>query len=193
MDRKQKTRSLKTRHRRVRKKVVGTAERPRLAVYRSNRHIYALVIDDFAGSTLAAASTMTLTAQDQALLQEARDYGIGKGFTVPNHVPGELFGSSHFAVRVGEPFPAASVPAAQALGILDGRLLAEARELVESGQCVSGTPLGVPGDDERPPDDDAEKGDQETGNGRQQCRDRAGGGRQSAAQRSRSASKRKAR
>src|SRR5437868_14596592 len=46
------------RHYRVRKKVLGTAERPRLAVFRSNKHISAQVIDDRSGRTLAAASTV---------------------------------------------------------------------------------------------------------------------------------------
>jgi large subunit ribosomal protein L18 len=45
-------------HRRVRQKVAGTPERPRLAVYRSLNHIYAQVIDDGAGKTLVSASSI---------------------------------------------------------------------------------------------------------------------------------------
>jgi large subunit ribosomal protein L18 len=48
------------RHARVRRRVVGTAERPRLAVFRSNRHIYAQIIDDAAGRTVAAAGSEAL-------------------------------------------------------------------------------------------------------------------------------------
>lgn len=44
-------------HYRIRKKVLGTAERPRFCVYRSNREIYCQIIDDVAGHTLAAASS----------------------------------------------------------------------------------------------------------------------------------------
>ena len=47
----------KVRHVRLRNKISGTAERPRLAVYRSLRHIYAQVIDDTTGHTLASASS----------------------------------------------------------------------------------------------------------------------------------------
>jgi large subunit ribosomal protein L18 len=47
------------RKRRVRKKVFGTPERPRLSIYRSNKHIYSQVIDDVAGKTLVSASTLS--------------------------------------------------------------------------------------------------------------------------------------
>ena len=56
MDRKAMLRQ--RRHRRVRTRIAGTAERPRLNVYRSLTNIYAQVIDDDAGRTLAAASTL---------------------------------------------------------------------------------------------------------------------------------------
>lgn len=46
------------RHRRIRNRIFGTSERPRLAVYRSNAHIYAQIIDDTRGHTLVAASTL---------------------------------------------------------------------------------------------------------------------------------------
>ena len=48
----------KRRHRRIRAKISGTAERPRLNVFRSTEHIYAQVIDDAAGRTLVSASTV---------------------------------------------------------------------------------------------------------------------------------------
>ncbi len=51
------------RHARVRKKVTGSAERPRLAVFRSNRHIYAQLIDDVRASTIAHASDRDVNAQ----------------------------------------------------------------------------------------------------------------------------------
>ena len=46
------------RHRRVRKKITGTADRPRMAVFRSNKHITIQVIDDLVGRTIASASTV---------------------------------------------------------------------------------------------------------------------------------------
>ena len=80
------------RHRRVRKKVKGTAERPRLAVFRSNRHIVAQVIDDVSGRTLAAAAsteanlggtgakgnTATATEVGTQLAERAKAAGVTK-------------------------------------------------------------------------------------------------------------------
>ena len=74
------------RHRRVRVHVAGTAERPRLAVFRSLHHIYAQLIDDETGRTLAAASTIELKAKSndlataqkvgQAIAKKAKDAGF---------------------------------------------------------------------------------------------------------------------
>jgi large subunit ribosomal protein L18 len=58
MARKSKLESRKVRHRSLRKRIAGTAERPRLVVFRSARHIYAQVIDDLAKKTLVAASDL---------------------------------------------------------------------------------------------------------------------------------------
>ena len=64
----------KRRHRRIRTKISGTASRPRLNVNRSLKHIYAQVIDDVAGHTLVAASTL-----DQNLAQASHISKNGSG------------------------------------------------------------------------------------------------------------------
>ena len=58
ISKKDKNADRRVRHARVRKQISGTAERPRLNVYRSTEHIYAQVIDDVKGVTLCAASTL---------------------------------------------------------------------------------------------------------------------------------------
>ena len=67
------------RHDRVRKKVVGTRERPRLCVFRSLKHIYAQVLDDDAGHTVASASTLDgsikLEAETKSKVEAARLVG----------------------------------------------------------------------------------------------------------------------
>ena len=58
----QKSREKK--HLRIRNRFSGTAERPRLAVFRSNNHMYAQIIDDTVGNTLCSASTLDKAAKD---------------------------------------------------------------------------------------------------------------------------------
>lgn len=66
MDRHKKKRELRQkRHWRVRGNVSGTPDRPRLCVYRSNKHIYAQVINDWTGETLASASTVCDALTDE--------------------------------------------------------------------------------------------------------------------------------
>jgi LuxR family quorum-sensing system transcriptional regulator CciR len=81
-------------------------------------------------------SLVTLTKAEQDYMRRAARYGIAKGYTVPNHVPGETLGSCHFVVRQEREFPDANISAAQALGNFAfeaaRRLLAVRRESSEA-------------------------------------------------------------
>jgi len=63
------------RHRRIRGKISGTAERPRLSIFRSNKNIYAQLIDDVAGVTLASASTLDENVSDATKVEQAAAVG----------------------------------------------------------------------------------------------------------------------
>ena len=78
------------RHKRLRSKISGTAERPRLAVYRSISHIYAQLIDDVKGSTIAAASSLENGLNDKE--KDAGKISISK-------VVGEFIGKRAASAR----------------------------------------------------------------------------------------------
>ena len=89
MDAKTRRRARVRRHVRVRRKIAGTAERPRLAVYRSNRHIYAQLVDDDAARTLIAASDRDVRAGGAEKAGGAGKAGV-QGKTEPAKAVGEL-------------------------------------------------------------------------------------------------------
>jgi large subunit ribosomal protein L18 len=62
----------------IRKKVSGTSERPRLAVFRSNKQIYAQLIDDVAGNTLAAASSADKSLEGKKVTKIEQALAVGK-------------------------------------------------------------------------------------------------------------------
>ena len=74
-DKKDKNKKRKKRHMRVRNKISGTAECPRLNVYRSNKNIYAQVIDDVAGVTLVSASTLDSEVKGNTKTEQAASVG----------------------------------------------------------------------------------------------------------------------
>lgn len=61
-------------HKKIRKKIAGTHDRPRLSVFRSSQHIYAQIIDDETGKTLAAADDVKMAKEPKA----KRAYAVGK-------------------------------------------------------------------------------------------------------------------
>ena len=69
-----KNEARRKRHQRIRARLTGTEERPRLCVYRSNKHIYAQIIDDVSGNTLVAASTL----EDDAKVEKTWDKDAAK-------------------------------------------------------------------------------------------------------------------
>lgn len=66
------------RHLRVRKKIAGTPERPRLVVFRSSKHIYAQLVDDQRGVTLAGVTDTSEGVQVEGKGKVARSFGVGK-------------------------------------------------------------------------------------------------------------------
>ena len=86
-----KATSRERRHRRIRKRVVGSAERPRLCVFKSACHIYAQIIDDGLGKTLAAASTLSTEVKEKAKT-------INK--TAAARLVGEILATRALAARV---------------------------------------------------------------------------------------------
>ena len=79
------------RHKRVRRKVSGTAERPRLCVFRSSRHIYAQVIDDVSGRTVCAASSLS---------REVREVGATGAGKEAARLVGKLMAERAVAAKV---------------------------------------------------------------------------------------------
>ena len=71
-----KNKTRQKRHMRVRNKISGTAERPRLNVFRSNKNIYAQVIDDVAGVTLVSASTLDSDVNGDNKTDQAKAVGV---------------------------------------------------------------------------------------------------------------------
>ena len=78
---KSKKQKKERRHRRVRAKIVGSAERPRLCVFRSNQHIYAQLIDDQKGKTLASAKDLEIKnvkSKNDLSGKQAKAFSVGE-------------------------------------------------------------------------------------------------------------------
>lgn len=75
---KQKQQKIQRRHKRIRSQLSGTAERPRLSVFKSNKFLYAQLIDDVKGHTLAQANSNDAKKVGQDIAKKAKDLKIEK-------------------------------------------------------------------------------------------------------------------
>ena len=64
------------RHKRVRNKISGTSDTPRLCLYRSNKHVHAQIIDDTKGTTLVSSSSITLKLENGSNIEAAKQVGL---------------------------------------------------------------------------------------------------------------------
>lgn len=70
-----KTKQRKTRHARIRARVKGTSERPRFSVFKSNKHVYAQLINDEKGATIAAVSDLSLRKETAGASKKVKEVG----------------------------------------------------------------------------------------------------------------------
>jgi large subunit ribosomal protein L18 len=72
---KEKKEARKKRHKRIRQKVIGTKERPRLSIYRSCKNIYVQLINDLEGRTLASACSLEKDIKNKSKMEKAKEVG----------------------------------------------------------------------------------------------------------------------
>ena len=124
---------------RIRKKISGTAERPRLSVFRSAKHIYAQVIDDTSGTTLAHASTLSKDAKlDGTKSDDAKAVGklIADLCKKKNVTKGEMIGSFLFQIAQMSSMIRAKPPCAMPIVTKDA-CFCRPREKTSSGSVPS--------------------------------------------------------
>src|SRR3546814_8403862 len=90
-------------------------------------------ISDWSSDVCSSDLLINVTAQHREITSDTRRAGIGNGFTVPAHVPGEANGSCNFAVRTGRELPKKNLPTAHLIGAF---AFQAARNIVGTGRQI---------------------------------------------------------